>query len=139
MKKGTIICLKGRHDSGKTTSIREAYKSITGNYPAEAGDFKETYQHPQYGKVGFSSWGDPGANEEPLEEVLQKDCDIVITACRSNGQTVSVVENLANKYKYQVYYVYLIHGDWADTMFHGVFVKLNAEAVIEMANLIIKL
>ena len=39
----TIICLIGRQNSGKTSSIREVYKSITGNYPDEEGDFNGTY------------------------------------------------------------------------------------------------
>ena len=136
MKKKTIICLRGRHDSGKTTSIREVYKLITGNYPVGNGDFKVTFKHPQLGNIGFSSWGDPGANEEPLEEILPKNCDKVITACRSSGQTVVSVENLAKKYNYQVYYVYLIHGEWADTMFHSLFIKMNAQAVLEMIKII---
>lgn len=88
----TIICLIGRQNSGKTSSIREVYKSITGNYPDEEGDFNGTYQHPEFGNIGFSSWGDPGANEEPLDEILQMNCDFVISACRSKGQTIDVVE-----------------------------------------------
>lgn len=88
----TIICLIGRQNSGKTSSIREVYKSITGNYPDEEGDFNGTYQHPEFGNIGFSSWGDPGANEEPLDEILQMNCDFVISACRSKGQTIEVVE-----------------------------------------------
>ena len=55
--------------------------------------FSTTYQHPEFGNIGFSSWGDPGANEEPLDEILQMNCDFVITACRSKGQTIEVVEN----------------------------------------------
>lgn len=132
----TIICLIGRQNSGKTSSIREVYKSITGNYPDEEGDFNGTYQHPEFGNIGFSSWGDPGANEEPLDEILQMNCDFVISACRSKGQTIDVVEKLANKYNYQVYYVYLMHGERADTKFHNIYIKSNAEAVMEIIKLI---
>ena len=89
----TIICLIGRQNSGKTSSIREVYKSITGNYPDKESDFNGTYQHPVFGNIGFSSWGNPGANEEPLDEILQMNCDFVISACRSKGQTIDVDEN----------------------------------------------
>ena len=140
----TIINLKigGRNENyylpyrAKTSSIREVYKSITGNYPDEEGDFNGTYQHPEFGNIGFSSWGDPGANEEPLDEILQMNCDFVISACRSKGQTIEVVKKLANKYNYQVYYVYLMHGERADTKFHNIYIKSNAEAVMEIIKLI---
>ena len=72
----------------------------------------------------------------PWTEILQMNCDFVITACRSKGQTIEVVEKLANKYNYQVYYVYLMHGERADTKFHNIYIKSNAEAVMEMIKLI---
>ena len=95
-----------------------------------------TYHDSHYGDLGFSSWGDTGANEEPLDEILQKGCDIVITASRSKRQTVDVVERLAQKYNYQLYNVYLIHGESVDNQFHKLFIEQNAKAILDMIKII---
>ena len=67
------------------------------------------------------STGDPGSSqEESLEKLLKEGCDIVVTACRSYGGTVEIVEKLAVKYNYKVMrfsHIYL-YDDFGDALFN---------------------
>ena len=143
MAQKTIICLRGKEDSGKTTSIRECYKMMTGkeptgpsNDPKRPCDFNKRVKAGDNTEIGFSSWGDPDvfngkrANEEELEKQLANDCVVVITACRSRGVTIEVVERLAKDNGYVVIYIDLMHGD--DDTYYSIYVKKNAEAVCEI-------
>ena len=95
MAQKTIICLRGKENTGKTTSIRECFKVMTGVDPSEPHDFIANLDAGNGIKIGFSSWGDPGANRRVLERVLPDNCDVVITACRSYGDTVDAVEEIS--------------------------------------------
>lgn len=141
MAQKTIICLRGKEDSGKTTSIRECYKLMTGkeptgpsNDPKKPCDFNKRIKAGENTEIGFSSWGDPNvfngkmANEEELEKLLPYNCIVVITACRSRGNTIEVVDRLANDYGYKVIYIDLMHGD----TYHSLYAKKNAEAICEI-------
>ena len=101
MKK-TIICLSASENTGKTTSVRKLYELLGGTskkYDSEVADSVEYREHT----IGCMSVGDPNsAQEERLEELLSKGCDIVVTASRSYGGTVDILNNLAERYNYKV-------------------------------------
>mgnify|MGYP002761656545 CR=1 FL=1 len=134
MAQKTIICLRGKENTGKTTSIRECYKLMTGKEPENPGDFNKRVKAGEKTEIGFSSWGDPNvfngkmANEEELERLLPYNCIVVITACRSRGNTIEAVERLAKEYGYKVIYIDLMHGD----TYHSLYAKKNAEVICEI-------
>lgn len=86
------------------------------NDPKKPCDFNKRVKAGENTEIGFSSWGDPDiinekrANEEELEKQLPHDCIVVITACRSRGVTIEVVERLAKEYDYKVIFIDLMHG-----------------------------
>ena len=75
-------------------------------------DYPEIVDYVKYHDcmIGFSSVGDPNsAQEEDLEGMLKRDCDIVITASRTYGSTVDILERLAEQYHYRIIRYSLIY------------------------------
>ena len=129
MAQKTIICLRGKENTGKTTSIRECYKLMTGKEP-KTKDFIANVEASLNIKIGFSSWGAPGANKRVLQIVLPDNCDVVITACRTHGGTVEAVDELAKVFGYQVIYIYLMNGE--DKVHQPIYTKMNVDAICEI-------
>lgn len=101
MKK-TIICLSGPANSGKTTSVRKLYEFLGGTDKTHAPEVVDSVKYKGF-TIGCMSIGDPNSSqEENLDKLLKEGCDIVVTACRSYGGTVEVMESLAKDYEYRV-------------------------------------
>ena len=106
----TIICLSGPKDTGKTTSVRKLYELLGGTSKKYDSEVADRVKYREY-TIGCMSIGDPNsAQKECLEELLRKDCDIVVTASRSYGGTVDkVLKKLAKQYDYKIIRFSLIY------------------------------
>jgi hypothetical protein len=80
-----VIMLIGEPNSGKTTTIHEVYKSLTGHYHKNwppKKDFEDIVTHKGK-KIGFRSDGDLACSAiEAMAKYGKKGCDILICACR---------------------------------------------------------
>lgn len=94
----TIICLSAPASKGKTYTIRKLYEKLGGVYNTDGHDFVGCVMYGKY-KIGCISYGDPGTSpEESIKKLLDnEDCDIVVSASRSYGDTVYKVEDLAKQ------------------------------------------
>lgn len=93
-----IICLYGTRCIGKTSAITWAYQKLANTYaiPHETikGDFCAVLDFP-CGKIGFVSMGDPGSSQKDcLDDLVQKDCNIIVCASRTKGETLCNVYDL---------------------------------------------
>lgn len=137
MKKKFIICFFAGPSCGKTKSIREVYKLLTGKYPQKQGDFKETVKDKDTtigltdATIGISSWGDPGANEKPLDELVNEGCDIIVCASRTRGATIKAVEKHASRY--EIIWLSPLHGREDEfPLLHDLYRRKNAEMVVSI-------
>lgn len=111
----TIIALQGKANQGKTTTIRRLADLI-----------REEFSNAQYNpeklptkgdiwviitigkiKIGIESQGDPGSRiitHNTLDGLAINECDIIICASRTSGETVRVVERVAKEYKYRLFW-----------------------------------
>jgi hypothetical protein len=102
------IVQAGVGDSGKSTTIRQAYSRLRSKYPgAEIQrlldndvDFRVILAIQNI-KIGIESYGDPWKREGRIEKSLalfvETGCDVVICASRSRGKTKGTVESLVAK------------------------------------------
>jgi len=84
------IVVTGGSDAGKTSTIRTLWSLLGGNkLPDTPSDFHAMLVYEEK-NIGFHSWGD---TEYYLNEHaggipdLEKNCDIIISAAKSRGQT----------------------------------------------------
>lgn len=93
----TIICLSAAASKGKTLTIRKLYEKLGGVYNTDEHDFVGCIMYGKY-KIGCISYGDPGTSpEETIKKLLNdENCDIVVSASRSYGETVEKVKDLEN-------------------------------------------
>lgn len=119
MKK-TIICLSGPGYTGKTSTIWKLFEILGGKNREYYPEVEDKVLYCNY-TIGCMSTGDPGSSqEESLEKLLKEGCNIVVTACRSYGGTVDIVEKLAGKYNYRVIrfsHIYL-YNDLGEVLFN---------------------
>lgn len=112
MKK-TIIAVYGRTESGKSRSIKQfasnninAFLDTNGNsVTVDPNNSQDIFGTIQQGNelIGISSQGDPGTGlAERVQELVSMNCNIIICATRTRGQTVWDVEQVARTNKYHV-------------------------------------
>lgn len=131
----TIIALWGNADCGKTSSIIWTYNKLF--YPESlplGEDFFKIRDKNPYGKIGFSSLGDPGypAHYDNLESMVKANCDIILTACRTRGTTVDNITSLAQQYGYRV--IWMSPFSIAGGANYDVLNSMTAEAIISVLN-----
>ena len=109
MQHKIVIANSGFAHSGKSTSIRYVFELLSSRYhvieprngynPNE--DIKAIIGIPQSDghivKVGIESQGDPSSRQmESIDYFVNKDCEIILVACRIKGATKDAVINLRN-------------------------------------------
>jgi Ni2+-binding GTPase involved in maturation of urease and hydrogenase len=110
----SIIIIYGRQSEGKTSTIKEACKLLLNEFPqsiinnklGEEIDYNVdillTIQINEL-KIGIESQGDPDSRmlrENSIENLLKDDnCDVVLCATRTKGQTVFKVDEIAEDYE----------------------------------------
>lgn len=100
-----IYALKGRHDSGKTTTLKLLNKNLKSKYPMrttiyEDGNVDITVVMDINGqKIGIASGGDTQDivlhNLKRLTSDKYK-CDIIFCATRSRGKTIDAVKSYSS-------------------------------------------
>ncbi|MES2329900.1 MAG: hypothetical protein V4539_09875 [Bacteroidota bacterium] len=105
MKK-TVIAIWGHSAQGKSSSIKEIVNAISFHYPRSVIDTRISGNDIQViiqldkVKIGVESQGDPGGRlQRSLDLFLQENCDIIICATRTRGDTVTSVEGLFPAYE----------------------------------------
>lgn len=135
MKQKVIICLYAPANKGKTSTIRKVYEQLGGKKEVLESNY-EICDVVTYGdvKIGCESLGDPDSDQkEWLENLLNQQCDIIVTASRTRGITVNNVVELS-KYGYSIEWISPLYL-WEDEpkqrqMLYDLFVEKNAQAVV---------
>lgn len=87
----TIIALRGKGNSGKTTTIRilhdllltNGYTQVRSNFRIDSGDFIAIFKKKNK-LVGVTSSGDTyDLVHDRLQEMVDEDCKICVCACRT--------------------------------------------------------
>ena len=94
-----IIALQGRHDSGKTTTLKKLHDALIKlgytliwSTKKPRGDFMAIFEKNGI-FIGITSAGDDYEKvKNKLEELIKQKCSVCICACRSYGYTVEVLE-----------------------------------------------
>ena len=96
-----VIALRGKHDSGKTTTItlihqlllQRGYRSVPG-FPrrlGRGGDFMDIVEKGKQ-RIGLVTRGDIASwLNQDLQTINNANCQKCVCACRSYGRTVQVV------------------------------------------------
>ena len=140
MKK-TIIANFGEGDTGKSDSIKRVYEKLT-NVKEDRKDICEVVMINKI-KVGIASDGDDiKIVERNLDGFVDKGCQIILTACRSNHNSVVLLNKYKNEYKYRIWrtsnariYEY-IDKDNPRIAPKGIQTRFNENWATEIANLI---
>lgn len=95
----TVICIWGTEHIGKTTLIHTVFDTLnlSGTPPLQTwGDDMLAILNIQGKTVGFASMGDPGSNQaDCLQRLATNNCEVILCASRTKGQTVNTVGNLS--------------------------------------------
>lgn len=111
MVQPTIIANMGEGNVGKTSSILVLYAKLRkaeGTDPQdilidEKKDICEVIKINEI-NVGISSFGDTRQTvKERLDVLKGKGCQIIVTACRNNHDSVVLLNEYKNKYKYRIW------------------------------------
>lgn len=109
MQHKIVIANSGFAYTGKSTSIRYVFELLSSRYRViepingynPKVDVKAIIEIPQSDghmvKVGIESQGDPGSRQvDSINYFINKDCEIILVACRVKGTTKDAVINLRN-------------------------------------------
>ena len=108
MVEPTIIANFGEGDTGKSDSIKRLYEKLCKRYGIEPialdKDICEVVEINGV-KVGIASDGDSQAivRNNLNELALKEKCQIILTACRSNHDSVVLLNEYKDKYKYRIW------------------------------------
>ena len=152
MAKPTIIANFGEGNVGKTDSIKRVYEKlcqVIGKNPGDLDkDICETIEINKI-KIGIASDGDSiKIIEANLDRLAKANCRIILTACRSNHDSVVLLNeykdnrNNKNKYKYRIWrtsnariYEYIDQNN-PRVAPKGMLNRFNDQWATEIANLI---
>jgi len=95
-----IIALRGKGNTGKSTTIKHLFQlmlssgfsEVDGNY-GRFNDFWSVLIKSEK-KVGLTSLGDSYRALKPkIDKLKSAKCKVIVCACRSEGQTIELLEN----------------------------------------------
>ncbi|MEI8272654.1 MAG: hypothetical protein WCG08_08520 [Paludibacter sp.] len=137
----TIISIWGFANIGKTSSIIQIFKKL--NYKNTFHEVNVSNEVKAIGYynnklIGIESVGDPQSRQgESLIEFAEKDCEIIICASRTKGDTYKNIDNLSKKYGYQIIRTSNFSGGFKGILSNKI--DLNDEFSTSIVNLIDKL
>lgn len=90
-----IISLKGKADTGKTTTLRKLWDYLNEKkhdaleeIQVRTNEKFSIFHNCDGHTIGVFTQGDPGVEiAQALNTLIDKDCDIIFCACRTYGQT----------------------------------------------------
>ncbi len=142
----TIIGIYGRGKEGKSTTIKKVAEVILANYPNAvcsinpvnySADILLTISIGQV-KIGFESQGDPNSRmiyADTVENLAKiENCDIIVCATRTEGDTVKKVDYVADTYGYHTIW---LSSFWSPTIKQRVLNYLAAENIIKIIDALI--
>jgi hypothetical protein len=103
-----IFALQGTCNSGKSSTIRLVYNTLTNKYPAahvqnlspNTKDIKIIISGIKGLVIGIESQGDPNSRLlKSLQDFSNANCDIIICAARTSGMTVAWVNAYSGQYR----------------------------------------
>jgi hypothetical protein len=103
----TIIVIRGSGNTGKTTAIKRVYALRpqtwqTVVYREPDKDIVATIQYHQK-LIGISSFGDECKTQiEFVQNLIDANCEVILTASRSSGGRLTDLEALAAQHGYEV-------------------------------------
>ena len=145
MKTKTLIIVYGREGAGKSASVIEIYKKLSGKEPEMRNlhDMKPDWvEFPDGDKIGFASEGDPRSRQKSdIQSLIDAGCNIIICACRANiiinstkaVQTVKNIYGLAEANGYETIWTH--HYELRSTSRYHTEEDLNdvfADAMIDL-------
>lgn len=112
-----IIANRGAHDIGKTTAIKNVFANLYAKYaptttlyePLNIADLAYNWVDVKatikIGStlVGIESQGDPGSRmQQSVADFIAWGCEIILVACRNQGDTINTITNLESNHGYTV-------------------------------------
>lgn len=146
----TIIAIHGRANEGKSETIKKVCELLVDTFPKHKlfpekisyqGDILQTIKIGEV-KIGLEGQGDPKSrmiSDETLELLAGNhsewgNCDIIICATRTSGETVQQVDKIADEFDF--------HTLWLSSFFspklnYNVLNRIAAENIIGLIKSII--
>lgn len=101
----TIYALKGRHDSGKTTTLKLLETTLISKYLSHKIIYRTgatdivVIMDINGQRLGISSGGDSESIVlKNLNKLISHNCDYIFCATRSRGKTVAAVKGFSNSH-----------------------------------------
>jgi molybdopterin-guanine dinucleotide biosynthesis protein len=102
----TVIALYGTANTGKSATLKKVYELLKAKH-LNAPVSHEIVHHDVRAiininghRIGFESQGDPGSRIfTSISMFAREECDLIVCATRTRGQTVVAVESLKPQYE----------------------------------------
>ncbi|MBD9178600.1 MAG: hypothetical protein EGP82_05405 [Odoribacter splanchnicus] len=130
----------GAGEQGKSAAIKSVYKALSEGFEGvkienymDDGDVKAELLINGY-RIGIESQGDPGSRVyASLKEFVQHNCDMIIVACRTKGDTIKEVQHLREDGYKVIWAQHMISKDLAflQTRLNAMYAQ-NILAVVKM-------
>ena len=109
----TIIAIKGKSKTGKSTTLKKVYKQLKAKYPSAhithekitvgITDDVRVIMEVNGQKIGIESLGDyPGDLNDSLDLFIREQCVIIVCATRTKCGTVDAVERLKAEFQFHI-------------------------------------
>lgn len=123
----TVIAISGRSDWGKTSALRRLALTLPFEKILFDEDWGASCPTPaekdrcdllRIGRykghtIGCITFGDPDEDKTQrrwLERCIERECEIIIVACRTSGQTVGNVRQAAERLDAELIFTTIYHG-----------------------------
>lgn len=130
-----IIAVRGPHDNGKSSVIKETINLLGKKYAITTnigGYDRNVNLNINNVLIGIESQGDPGSRmQTSLKNFIKQGCDIILIACRTKGDTVKAIIQAHKKNNYEI--VWAPNCSSTDS---ALFAQLNTEYATWAANVI---
>ncbi len=140
----TIIAVYGSQQKGKSETIKNIYQLILPDPNAslleleKENNFKQDILLTiQFGNfvIGLESQGDPyGRSKQTLPRLAKKGCDIIVCASRTRGETVNIINKVAEDHDYHTLWISSFYSPKLD---HKVLNKIAALNIIKIIKTLI--
>ncbi|KMJ45456.1 hypothetical protein AB204_09055 [Xenorhabdus khoisanae] len=143
MNTRNMIALKGTRNAGKTKTLNSLIEKLE-----SSNNFEQIYKHGSVDtivvfvvkniKVGISTGGDDESIvEERVGKLIECGCDIIVSATKTWGKTLDILNKLAGKHNYSVEEVDKSCADKNDCNDQSIKNELDAEKIFNRINEII--
>ena len=146
MKK--LLCVWGASNYGKTTAIIEFDKMLNCNFQ---GKIKNDYtlgnppddicriytikHNQQTYTIGIESQGDPNSRQQAsLDLFLQNNCDIIVCASRTRGETVYTIENFCSDNQYDSFWISTLYSVPMYNSYKDQMKKRTGQIIFDIVN-----